>query len=215
MTSEPLHLPGWANAREMRTCWHEAGHAVAARHLVRRRLVRATVVPGRNADGKPFRGKVSSRPSHLRNVAQNLIADHDVLNIVHPELLDNTRAFAFTRITIAVAGVVAERLFLDLDTRLSGSDKTKAESHAALICRTSTGIRRLLQAAESEAEAILDEHRHVVRALAIALREHRTLSGRRIDHVIAKALADHEALLRSPAGEALVRMRERQRLAGF
>jgi Crp-like helix-turn-helix domain len=96
--------------------------------------------------------------------------------------------------------------------RLSGSDRRKAESHAAGL-QTEAGVRHMIAAAEAEAEEILNEHDYVVRALALALRDNRTLTGGQIDMAIAKAIADREALLRSPASEVLARMLAGQRAA--
>jgi Caudovirus prohead serine protease len=211
MMAEPWLLPGWTDVREMRTCWHESSHAVVSRHLFQKRLLHATVIPGRRADGTTYRGRVRSRKSQIRNIAKSFIVDNDAMEAASPRLVQNVQGFAFHRIVVAVAGSAGKRLFCDLDGRPAGVDKRNAEQYAALICRTSTGIRRLLQAADAEAEEILNEHDYAVRALAIALRDNRTLTGRQIDMTIAKAITDHDALLRSPAGAARARMLARQR----
>ena len=97
---------------------------------------------------------------------------------------DHTRFFG--RIVELVAGAVAEEVYLGDTDGLRGSDKTKARYWAGMLCSDERAIQYLLTAAESEAEGMLVQHRHVLDALADALCVRRTMSGDEVAALIRR-----------------------------
>jgi hypothetical protein len=195
-----------SEARDTRTCYHAASHAVVARYVLEQRLRWATVNPGRRDDGDGFNGRVVWPMPPIGEVASEFIDDDPTeLDAAPPSVADGVRGYSFLRIMMAAAGFVGERLFLGRDAELRGNDRRNAFEHAALICRSANGVRHVVAAAEAEAEAILLARGHAVHALAAALQIRRTMTGEEIDNVIERALA-------SPATQVRARMQERQRM---
>jgi len=108
--------------------------------------------------------------------------------------------------------LTAEKIFAGRNGRLEDqvSDQIEATLYANLIVGSAEGRRDMIRAAKIEAERILVERDFEVRALAQALKERRTLSGKEVGAVIKAA----RARLRSPSGAGLRRMLTRQRMLG-
>jgi hypothetical protein len=69
------------------------------------------------------------------------------------------------------------------------SDIRQARKLASIICTSDAAIDAYLKFASEEAKAIILQHRAAVLAIAEALMSERTLDSKRIDEIIAHAMA--------------------------
>ena len=100
-------------------------------------------------------------------------------------------AHAHCRTIELLAGTESERLFYADDPPLRAEhDLQEARSFAGIICTSPSSIDAFIEFARAEARAMLADHRHVVRALALALVQQRTLNGTEIDTIITQAVAE-------------------------
>jgi ATP-dependent Zn protease len=190
-----------------RVAYHEAGHAIVGDHL-HHQVERASIEPAKTDRGRS-EGRVNLLGDNITAMAWQLSMLPEI-DLYRSGIIDATRERAFDLVVIAVAGVTAEKIFVGRNGRLEEQvgDQIEATLYANLIVASRRGRRDMLDAAKIEAERILVERDFEVRALAQALKDRRTLSGKEVNAVIKAA----RARLRSPSGAGLRRMLTRQRM---
>lgn len=189
------------DALDTRIAFHEAAHAIAA-HYLHHRVEQASIERNERTEGRVHivGDNVTAMAYEFAQLPE--IDEH------RDKLIDATRNRAFDLVIIAVAGMVAERLFTGRDSRLAGSDEVEATLNANLLVGSPRGRRDMIAIAKIEAERILVKHYFEVRQLAQALKARRGLSGDEVRKVIKQA----RAVMRSPSGATLSRMLARQRM---
>jgi hypothetical protein len=97
-------------------------------------------------------------------------------------------AHAHHRTVELLSGSESERLFHTSDPPLQAAhDLDEARAFAGIICSSPASINAFIDFARAEARAILEDHRHIVFALARALVDYRTLDG---SDLISQIIAD-------------------------
>ncbi len=144
---------GRSTFEDIRVSAHEAGHAIL--RWVNGLEIDGISVNPRVIDGRKINGRVWGDTGREEN-------DSDY----------------FCRVTVLVAGNVAEDTYLGESYGLRGSDKRKAYRYAGALCSTKAGIEHLIAAAEAEAAHVLRQYHHVFDALISALCEKREMDGK-------------------------------------
>jgi hypothetical protein len=99
---------------------------------------------------------------------------------------------ALNRCIELVAASVAERMLLEGEPVPSVSDVEPTIKYASLVCRSPEAAERFIRLCETMAEDLLRPYDYVLVALSTVLRTQRTLSGEKIDNVIATTVAGFE-----------------------
>jgi hypothetical protein len=206
---------GRAAADEIRTAYHEAGHALVAR-ILRKRLGGATIDPevatrifkrfgGSTTDpftvvvnglvwwpGKP---KASCRLEDTSQLSDTSLYEKVKfclpMTAKEKTLVEKNYAAVHAHTVIVVAGTASEKLFLPEQAPMFAlSDMQSANEQASMVCRGSFKvIDAFVDFAKLEAAEILAEHKTAVQAVADALIEKKTLNPKQIDACIAVAEA--------------------------
>jgi ATP-dependent Zn protease len=188
-------------SRDNLAAFHESGHAIAA-HYLHHEVEHASIERNERSEGR------------VRLIGDNVSAMAYTLSQL-PEIdqyrscfTAATRERAFEVVIIAVAGMVAERVFAGRKTRLAGTDEIEATLFANVLFGSRRGRRDVIAAAKIEAERMLVKHDYEVRRVAQVLLTKRRLSG----HEVRKIIKQARAVMRSPSGSTLSRMLARQRM---
>jgi hypothetical protein len=166
------------DTRLRRVAVHEAGHAVAAVRF-HHGLRRATVEPGEDS---------------LGHILANLLprSVRRALELEWPTPAQRRRVEGF--LTMLLAGPAAERRLTGRWNHVhAGQDYADAAYVAMRASRDEADMDRQLEAAEDRGVAFADEHWFEIEAVAAALAERGTLTGREVRAIVG-------ALPREPRG---------------
>ncbi len=171
-----------------RVAVHEAAHCVAARALGMP-IGSVTIDAGDGYEGRVFgpAGTVSQLDAGCI-VAEALL----LLPGIGEDRADAAEwmVHAQARTIELMAGVEGELLtFPDEATFIARQDGIDAQAYAGSLCRSPAAVDAFISYARREAAELLGTNRSAHRALTDALLIHRTMSGERVDQVIAEALA--------------------------
>ncbi|QOG17533.1 hypothetical protein [Bradyrhizobium sp. SEMIA] len=162
------HQPTTSRARsvaeELRVASHELGHCMLRWHF-----------------GWPIKGITIER----RARADGRVVNGSVFGA--SEISDD--ADRFERLVILAAGCVAEDVYLGSGRGLKGSDLRKSRLHAGQLAETECGIKLLIEAAKTEAEAVIRRYSLIFDPLIDILHERRTLPGAEIVALIERELS--------------------------
>jgi ATP-dependent Zn protease len=186
---------------EALAAFHESGHAIVA-HYLHYKVEHASIERNERSEGR-----VRLTGDNVSAMAYTL-SQLPEIDQYRSRFTAATRERAFDVIIIAVAGMVAERVFAGRKSRLAGTDEIEATLFANVLVGSRRGRRDVIAAAEVECERILVKHDYEVRRVAQVLLAKRRLSG----HEVRKIIKQARAVLRSPCGAALSRMLARQRM---
>jgi hypothetical protein len=177
-----------------RVAVHESGHAVCAR-LLGIELGGVTIEPTGEFGGMVFGLNFSERfADDTLDVSGLEFAAKMKPMMPRPgETRDDASAgilmHSTNRTVEIVAGSIAETMLLDGPPWPAPHDRVQEASFANLICTTPESAAAFIRLAEAQCRDLLEPHLHVVAELAAALRIERTMTGERVDEVIAAALA--------------------------
>jgi hypothetical protein len=180
---------------DLRIARHEASHVVVG-------LLRGAEFGGATITAGPdYAGRVwgpQSGPSHLGAPTVDEICG--TVSRQWPQIGESrTDAAPFyvhviDRVTELLAGSVGEQIYYPDDQPLRAiDDDRQALLFASLVCSTTTSVQAFLDFARAEAWGLIQQHRHVVDALAVSLLEQRTLDAKAIHATVATALAAEDA----------------------
>jgi hypothetical protein len=183
-----------SEADDIRISIHEAGHATVAR-LLGVELGGVTI----EAAG-PFGGMVygldffEKYADDTADISASAFCQKMSVLVPRPgEVRDETVAniymHSLNRLTEIVAGTLAEKLLVPGEPWPAEHDKAQAESFANLICMSPESAAAFIALAKSMCADFLKPHLGIVTTLAEALRIERVMDGKRVDEVIAAALA--------------------------
>jgi hypothetical protein len=195
-----------------RVATHESGHAVVARCL-NMPLGGATIVAGDNYSGMCW--GPNGKPSKLGGSDPLCVQAQALMPPVGESRADAAEMLvhAHARVIEILVGSESERLFCpDAPPLEARQDQHDAEQFARLMCIHPDAVADFVAYARHEARALLAEHAPVVRALAEALLAEGTLTGERIDVVIAQALVRADQAAERKRRAAMAQMAENARL---
>jgi hypothetical protein len=187
---EPEPTPR-SEAEDLRICIHESGHAIAAR-LLGNELGDVTAQASAGLSGLCWGPNYFSRFAESDGDAPSLCEKLGPLMPGPGESRANcadVTQHCHTRLVELCAGSVAEELFLDGPPWDAVDDRKQERALAALVASSPTAIEAFIGFCAIEAAALLKPNAHLVRALAVATRTRRTLTGVEVDEVIAAAVA--------------------------
>jgi hypothetical protein len=165
---------------------HEGGHVIV--HLILGdEVCGVTIVPDGECAGRTW-GPQGAHAAALWNA--DTITDHAISG-------DSDVGGIFSIVQKAVIGLMggcaAEMVLLDGPPKYIGSDVPSANRLAGFVCRNMASVAAFIEHGYQEAQALVEEHKAVVQAIAQALIDKRTLDGAEIDAVIAPVLAAQAA----------------------
>jgi len=174
---------GRSAADDWRIALHESGHVVV--HRLFGTEVSATIVPDGACAGRTW--SPQGVDAAVMWSAESAIAEPGVSRDG-----DVRGVFSVVQqgVIAMMGGCAAEMVFFDgTPPKYIASDVPNADWIAGFVCRTTASLRAFVEHCYQESLALVEQHKTVVRAVAQALIEKRTLDGAEIDAVIAPVLA--------------------------
>jgi hypothetical protein len=177
---------------DWRLALHEAAHV--ALHLINGdEVCGTTIVPDGDCEGRTWGPQGVATASFA-----GAIWNADSISECEVSLDSKGGAFVIVRqaVIALMAGYAAETVFLrGTKPKYIAYDVPQARRLAGFVCRNMASILAFMEHGYQEAEALVEQHKTVVVAIAQALIDHpkRTLDRAEIDAVIAPALAAQAA----------------------